>query len=119
MTGQSKTDKQRARARSLTRFLNQRIEADQNIIEILIILNERPRHVDKINGPDLLAILKDVTGDNTLQSYHVKDAVPILREEKMVEVFTSMNRLAQEYGFDQVWVTPSGRNYLKIRNALA
>jgi len=99
--------------------LNQRIEADKNIIEILLILSERPRHVEKINGPELLSILKDVTGDNTLQSYHVKDAVPILREEKMVEVFASMNQLAQEYGFDQVWITPSGRNYLKMRDARA
>ncbi len=79
----------------------------------------RPRHVEKINGPELLSILKDVTGDNTRQSYSVKDAVAILREENMVKVFSSMNQLAQEYGFDQVWITPSGRNYLKIRNARA
>ena len=98
-----------------TRVLNQRIEADQNIVEILKILNERPRHVEKINGPELLSILREVTGDNTLQPYHVKDAVPILRGEKFAIASTSMGET--EYGFDQVWITPSGRNYLKIRGA--
>jgi len=102
---------------SPTRILNQRIEADRNIVEILKILNERPRHVEKINGPELLSILKDVTGDNTLQSYHVKDAIPILREEKFANTFASIGE--NEYGFDQVWITPSGRNYLKMRGLRA
>ncbi len=97
--------------------LNQRIEAERHAINILEILARRPLHVEKINGPELLSILREETGDNTLQSYNVKQPVAILREENMVKVFTSMNQLAQEYGFDQVWITPSGRNYLKIRNA--
>lgn len=99
--------------------LNQRIEAEQHAIKILEILDKRPLHVEKINGPELLSILREVTGDNTLKSYNVKQAVAILREENMVKSWGFMNALTREYGFDQVWITPSGRNYLKIRNARA
>lgn len=97
--------------------LNQRIEADQNIVEVLLILDERPHPFDKIDGPNILVKLRKVTGDNTRQPDHVKDAVAILREENMAKVSTSVGRL--DYGFDQVWITPSGRNYLKIRDVRA
>jgi len=91
------------------------IEVDPNAVLILKILDERPRHVEKINGPELLSILKERTRDNTLQPYDIKDAVAILREVRAVRVFTSMNALTREYGFDVVWITPFGRNYLKGR----
>ena len=97
--------------------LNQRIEAEQHAIMILEILARRPLHVEKINGPELLSILKEESGDNTLQSYNIKQAVAILKEENMVNSWGFMNALTIEFGFDQVWITPSGRNYLKIRNA--
>ena len=89
------------------------IEADPIAIVILEILDEFPRAAHKIKGPDLLRNLRDRTGDNTLQSYDVKDAIVVLRDVRTVRVFTSLGPLTNEYGFDDVWITPFGRNKLK------
>jgi len=91
------------------------IEVEPYAILILEILDERPRHVQKINGPALLSILKERTKDYTLQPNNVKDAVAILREGRAVRVNTAMDPLSREYGFNVVWITPLGRNYLKAR----
>jgi len=91
------------------------IEADPIAIVSLEILAGLPRDNEKIEGPVLLSLMKEVTGDNTLQPYNVKDSIAILREVGAVRVFAAMDTLSREYGFNVVLITPFGRNYLKSR----
>lgn len=91
------------------------VEVQPYAIPILKILDELNRSAEKITGPELLSIFKD-RGNNTIQSYEIKDAVAILREENYVDAFIGMGPLPGEYGFYNVWITPLGRNYLKRRN---
>ena len=91
------------------------VEAEPYAIPILEILDELNRSADKITGPELLSIFKD-RGNNTIQSYEIKDTVAILKKETYVDVCPAMDPLAEEYGFNKVCITPFGRNYLKRRN---
>lgn len=91
------------------------VEVEPYAIPILEILAGLNRYAYKKTGPELLSILKD-RSYNKIQSYEIKDTVAILREANYVKVFQTVHFLAEDYGFDQVWITPLGRNYLKSRN---
>ena len=91
------------------------VDADPIAILILEILADLPRGREQIEGQPLLVLLKERSGDNTLQSYHVKDAVEILRIVHSVRVHTAMDPRTNEFGFIVVSITPLGRNYLKAK----
>jgi len=91
------------------------LEADPDAITILEILASLPRDHEKIDGPSLLSLLKERSGDNTKQSYNVKDGVGILKLVHAVRVWAFMDDLSREYGFNEVKITHLGRNYLKSR----
>ena len=80
---------------------------------ILESLAGLPRKNPRTTGPGLLQLLKERTGDNTMQKYEVKDAFEVIKDSGEVKYNAAKSVLTRIYGFDYIEIAALGRSKLE------
>lgn len=80
--------------------------------EVMHALDRQPRHNPKLTDYELLSIVKEYTGDNTLQLIEIHDAVSYLELQNAVNVDRFMGTVPP--AFDHVKISIEGRANFQV-----
>jgi len=80
--------------------------------EVMHALDRQPRHNPKLTDYELLSIVKEYTGDNTLQLIEIHDAVSYLELQNAVNVDRFMGTVPP--AFDHVKISIEGRASFQV-----
>lgn len=80
--------------------------------EVMYALDRQPRNNPKLTDQELLSIVKEYTGDNTLQLIEIHDAVSYLKLKNAVDVESFMGTVPP--AFDSVKISIEGRANIQV-----